>query len=82
MEDLRRRMTDVEKAVADLRVQTEHIESATVRQDELLSKISGDTADIRALLQGGKVFGRVVAWTSGIAAAAAAIWHYLKDGFR
>lgn len=50
------------------------IESKLERNNELTTQIHNDTKDIREMIAGAKVFGKVAAWMGGITATIVSVY--------
>lgn len=81
MADHEERIQRLEGQVSDMRVAMADVTSGLKATTETTQAIKADTAELVSLMKGGKVFGKVVAWTAGLGSAAVALWH-MKDGFK
>ena len=75
------RITQLETHVSDIRVKMEGIDKDVKANTEVIAAIKADTAEIVQFMKGGKVFGKLVVWIVGVAAAIAAIIHW-PDTFK
>lgn len=69
-----RRIGKLEGDVQSLARCMSALQSEQHRQTELTTKIAADTADIRTMVAGAKVTGRLLAWVGSIAAAIVSIY--------
>lgn len=79
-DDERARLRNVEQAVTAMQVEQAELRAAIAANAEMTAAVKADTAAVKAdtaevvhLLKGGRVFGRVVAWTAGMGAVLYAV---------
>lgn len=77
-DDERTRLRNVEAAVNSIQVRQSSIEAKVDQNTEVTNAVKADTAEVVQLLKGGKVFGKVVAWTSGLGAGIFVLRDWLK----
>lgn len=61
-----RRIARLEEGYVAMTTVVNKIESEIHRNNELTAKVAGDTEEIRHIVQGAKVFGKVAGWAGGI----------------
>lgn len=76
-DDERTRLRNVEAAVNAMQVEQASLKAAIAANTEVTNAVKADTAEVVQLLKGGKVFGKVVAWTAGLGAGAVAVREWL-----
>lgn len=65
-DDERTRLRNVEAAVTAMQVEQANLKAAIAANAEVTNAVKADTAEVVQLLKGGRVFGKFVAWTSGM----------------
>ena len=76
--DLEKRVGALEQSVGDIRVEVQRLDDDLKTNTAVTAAIKSDTAEIVALIKGGRVFGKIVAWTVGTAAAFAGAWASIR----
>lgn len=59
-------MASMRRSVSELRLDMARVQSLLENQAATIKAISSDTREIRDLMRGGKVFGKLAAWLGGI----------------